>query len=316
MNSIDILTYLNGFALALGTAAFVYRIYQRRPHAYLQFFFIFILLTNLAALLNLVAAPIGFTLLKNTLQDSVGTVGFLITLFSFPVELSALYFYLRFLSSWSGRPLSVLFKRIFFVFSVLAAAAVALTTNGYFAGREIVPAGILFQAILYFFVGAYLSAAGFFFYTARTISDPVLRSILQKFTGLTALLNFLVLFSPWRFMDFLHQSLVSLALSLYAFTLNMWPALILWRYLKNAPPPEAGGEGFEASLELLAGRFGLSPRETEILRQILLGRSNKEIASVCFISDHTVKNHLYRIYKKLDVTNRLQLGARFREIAG
>jgi len=36
------------------------------------------------------------------------------------------------------------------------------------------------------------------------------------------------------------------------------------------------------------------------------GESNEEIADRLFISSHTVKSHLYRIYKKIEVPNRLQ----------
>jgi DNA-binding CsgD family transcriptional regulator len=50
----------------------------------------------------------------------------------------------------------------------------------------------------------------------------------------------------------------------------------------------------------------LSARETEILRWIALGKTNPEIGSILNISAFTVKNHVQRILKKLDVTNRTQ----------
>lgn len=48
----------------------------------------------------------------------------------------------------------------------------------------------------------------------------------------------------------------------------------------------------------------LSAREAEILRWIALGKTNPEIGSILNISSFTVKNHVQRILKKLDVTNR------------
>lgn len=50
----------------------------------------------------------------------------------------------------------------------------------------------------------------------------------------------------------------------------------------------------------------LTPRELEILRQLALGRSNKEIADALSISDETVKTHVGRVLDKLQVDNRAQ----------
>ncbi|MFN7934354.1 MAG: response regulator transcription factor [Bryobacteraceae bacterium] len=50
----------------------------------------------------------------------------------------------------------------------------------------------------------------------------------------------------------------------------------------------------------------LSPRETEILRRIALGLSNKEIAAALSISEETVKTHITSLFTKLEVENRAQ----------
>lgn len=50
----------------------------------------------------------------------------------------------------------------------------------------------------------------------------------------------------------------------------------------------------------------LSCREKDILQNVALGASNQEIADNLEISVHTVKTHLYKIYRKIDVPNRLQ----------
>lgn len=58
----------------------------------------------------------------------------------------------------------------------------------------------------------------------------------------------------------------------------------------------------------------LTQREHEVLRMIIDGRSNKEIAQVLFLSVATVKWHITQIYNKLGVRNRVQAIVRAREL--
>jgi LuxR family transcriptional regulator, positive regulator of biofilm formation len=50
----------------------------------------------------------------------------------------------------------------------------------------------------------------------------------------------------------------------------------------------------------------LSRKETQILGMVATGVPNRLIASELGLSTHTVKTHLYKIFKKLNVSNRVQ----------
>ena len=50
-----------------------------------------------------------------------------------------------------------------------------------------------------------------------------------------------------------------------------------------------------------------SPRERQIVRFIVEGCSNQEIANRMGLRLQTVKNHLSRVYRKVGVPNRVQL---------
>jgi DNA-binding NarL/FixJ family response regulator len=50
----------------------------------------------------------------------------------------------------------------------------------------------------------------------------------------------------------------------------------------------------------------LTQRELQILKQMALGKSNKEIGQVLYISEYTVKNHVRAILKKLDAIGRTE----------
>ncbi len=48
----------------------------------------------------------------------------------------------------------------------------------------------------------------------------------------------------------------------------------------------------------------LTPRELEILNQLAMGGTNRDIAGRLFVSEYTVKNHVHSILEKLHVSNR------------
>jgi DNA-binding NarL/FixJ family response regulator len=52
--------------------------------------------------------------------------------------------------------------------------------------------------------------------------------------------------------------------------------------------------------------FMLSEREKDILKAMVLGLKNREIADKLFISENTVKTHISNIFKKFNVNNRAQ----------
>ncbi len=60
----------------------------------------------------------------------------------------------------------------------------------------------------------------------------------------------------------------------------------------------------ETLLTQIPGAPPLTTREMEVLTMVLQGASNKEIADRNSISERTVKTHLYRVYRKLNVKSR------------
>jgi len=54
-------------------------------------------------------------------------------------------------------------------------------------------------------------------------------------------------------------------------------------------------------------KFGLTPRELEIVSAVVAGYANKEIAEYFKISEDTVKHHLSNIFDKVGVSTRLEL---------
>lgn len=56
-----------------------------------------------------------------------------------------------------------------------------------------------------------------------------------------------------------------------------------------------------------AGRFGLTPRQVQIVRAVATGASNGDIAAELGISEDTVKQHVASIFDKCGVSSRVEL---------
>lgn len=59
--------------------------------------------------------------------------------------------------------------------------------------------------------------------------------------------------------------------------------------------------------------IGMTERELQVMQWVQMGKTNQEIGTILQISGYTVKNHLQRIFKKLDVYNRAQAVSVFKE---
>ena len=86
---------------------------------------------------------------------------------------------------------------------------------------------------------------------------------------------------------------------------NLFPFFWVRRYFPAwAAIAASAGPDDEAVLDALAGRSGLTTREKELAGLILQGKRNDEMGKILFISPHTVKNHITRLYQKLGVSGR------------
>ncbi len=65
-------------------------------------------------------------------------------------------------------------------------------------------------------------------------------------------------------------------------------------------------------LDVAAPDNGMTGRELQIMQWVEMGKTNQEIGTILDISAFTVKNHLQRIFKKLDVYNRAQAVSRLK----
>jgi len=156
----------------------------------------------------------------------------------------------------------------------------------------IISKGIIYYAVLHSMIHA------------KKLVDKELKKIVVNF-GLIFLtvytLDFLISYR------YFFANIVYYLYPLIDFGVNL-PALLylsisLKKYYNTHPIQMEKGK----DLDRFFSQYNISKREQEIIHLIMKGKSNKEIEENLYISIRTVKNHIYNIYKKLDVKSRWQL---------
>lgn len=140
----------------------------------------------------------------------------------------------------------------------------------------------------------------------RDVGKPAQRRALGAFLWISGIfLAFLVLdilitrigIRALAFLD-------GLSLPAYLVALNVGTFLFAGRFLNSEPLVEGG-----RLTEACKAEFGLTAREAELVERLLDGSTNQDLAEALYISRKTVENHLYNIFQKMGVRNRLQLVA-------
>lgn len=198
----------------------------------------------------------------------------------------------------SGRASGMWFVPSFLVFNFSA-----LILLGYLVTRkETENHLILFK---YYFIAAHFI---WLFIASYLIHFPVkARSILNEYEQrVIAPVIFLIMLTQcFSLLFYSTQVLLALVFIFIFFAGNTF--LPVWftygRSFKTAHADILIGLPFEEFCK----RYDISPRESEIIREICNGLTNKDIAKKLFISLQTVKDHTHRIYIKTNVKNRVQL---------
>jgi DNA-binding NarL/FixJ family response regulator len=71
-------------------------------------------------------------------------------------------------------------------------------------------------------------------------------------------------------------------------------------------PTSFASKEISATISRKSEKFSLSPRELQIVTQLHRGEPLKILAGSLFITEATLKTHLASVYRKLEVSNRLQ----------
>lgn len=154
----------------------------------------------------------------------------------------------------------------------------------------------------------FLFVLGFYFIWSHKIKSVERRRTSRLFALFHIICNtisviILIYFMKVEIPEMTQWSIQLFVMLLFILAPFLWIRLVFLRYAQSMSELLKT----KLPLEKILVKYNISNREKEIIELIVDGKSNNEIKEKLFISQHTVKNHLSNIYRKLEVKNRYEL---------
>jgi len=226
---------------------------------------------------------------------------------NFPFVVLSIYLFFYLMRSLIEKEASPSFNKFYFIFWAIIFLAQVLLTKNYFDTKDDRLLKYFYQGVNLLAIISFCLIALYLLLKVKGITEGIRKKALRSF-GLIYLICFVFVYSLTSkyILPYFGSFRVPVVIFLF-FTQNLPALLYLKHYLdKYYVEPQIQLET-EADLKGFFSKHEISKREQEIIVLMLKGKSNRDIEKELFISLHTVKNHIYNIYQKLGVKNRLQI---------
>lgn len=312
MNNILFFTViLLSVCAGLYTILITYQLQKKYRLTYLSTYLYFQIFINVFGMYGILGQLIAKKILRQQVStfQTIETIGHFFSFLGIPFLILAWYMFIRLCREIIEKKLSRTFSLSYFfalIFIFFGYGSVIILFNLSDYGDK--QYAVLSSAISYLYVIleilVLIMALSQLFIHAYKIKDRNKRKSVRMF----AFLNMFVFCTGIILFFFSQRSNTLAAIHLLVFISGNIPPLLYWRsYLKKhfiTPLPQ---ETDKLTWNQFLEEFKISRREEEVIRQLCEGKMNKEISDDLFISLQTVKDHVYRIYQKTDVKNRVQL---------
>ena len=304
MNLITLLLYMLSIISVILTCYLCYSLYGRFQLPFLLHYLYYVSAFLVAGFIDLVGRHLAATMLVSQEPPTIMLLSHLFAFLVYPFIPLAIFFFTSFLMGFISETLRARFRYIYGSFWALLFLLLVLATKTFLGTRDAGLSTFLFVVLDNIPYVSYLLILLLGLVLSRDLEDRNRKRAMRVYC-LLCLAGFAITWSLSKRWTGFFISPQPLHIFLY-FSHNL-PSLVYLRYHFMRFPPEPAGVPLmqEADLEGFYERFELSKREREIARLMLTGKSNKEIAGELFVSTHTIKNHVYNIYQKLQVSSRL-----------
>lgn len=307
MNYLSIALYIFSVSIGFSTIYITYEMSRKYRLKYLSTYLYFLISFYILGFFNLIGRYFALTALGGQPQQTKMLVNYLFGFMNFPFVVFSIYLFLYLMRGFLEKENLPAFNKFYFGFWAAVFLGQVLLTKNYFDTNDDQLLRYFYQSINLASIIGFCLIALYILLKSRDLTDINHRKAAKNF-GIIYLLCFgfamtltskfiLPYFGPFK----------ALILIFLYFTLNLPPLLYLRFFLNKYYLAPLIQPDTETELQGFFSKHEISKREQEIIHLMLKGKSNNDIMKELFISLHTVKNHIYNIYQKLGVKNRLQI---------
>ncbi len=296
---------------ALFAILITYQLNKKYRLSYLSTYLYFQIFINVFGIYGILGQLIAEEILQQ--QDSsfqtIETIRHFFSFLGLPFMIFAWYMFIRLCREIVEKKLSRTFNLSYFfalIFIFFAYGGAIVFINLSTLGDK--PYAYLSSSVLALYVAIEIVvlavALSQLFIHGKVIRDKNKRKAIQNF----AFLNLFVYCLGIVLFLYSSQKGTLAVFYLFVFLSANIPPVLYWRdYLKKYYVAPVLQEIDALAMKKFLEEHEISKREEEVIQQLCDGKTNKEISKALFISLQTVKDHLYRIYQKTNVKNRVQL---------
>jgi DNA-binding CsgD family transcriptional regulator len=302
MAHVIVLLWALAFGAGLAAITLTHQLHRQKGANFLRHYLHYLLLANLTVGGTVLLTYLAANLAAGWTVSDWRPAAILFLLASFAVVAAFVYKLVAVMLGLLGRELS---RRSSVVFGAIVAATPPACLVPLWAQHRDLPAVLIVAASETMNLGLVAVAAAAIvgvLVASRSLSHRPYRRSVRVFCALHLLAYLLIALAA------LFHYGVAFGLLFISFSImNLVPLLLLRPLLQHREGSELAVRDEADAVRTLAARHGISPREGEIIQLLLAGSTNAEIGEVLCISSNTVKNHVYSVYRKTGVRNRIEL---------
>jgi DNA-binding CsgD family transcriptional regulator len=285
------------------------RLMRKYPLRYLSSYFYFLIFSYIFGVYSIIGSQsINYYLSFQTMEaDTIISASSILIALGIPFLILSWYMLFRLAKELFREQLNWIFLVAYFAFSMLFFMAFILLNLNIFPAGEIefmmkqtlIPRTFSLLSLLIF---GYVT--GYIFLKARKLNDVHQRKAYRLFAA--GYVVYMILTSTLLNLTDIWKWFGLMFIFIYM-GFHLVPALFMTNYLNLHYVANVEKTSFGDRLDRFAKKFSISKREKEIAELICKGMTNQQISDSLFISLQTVKDHVYRIFIKTGVKNRIQL---------